>query len=201
METFALMLILAVAGYTLKTRDEQRRIALLAGHLRPYRIEKHMEALADGYLRALGEDDPLRADPIWAHLEATEQALSEQFQKLASDIAGADPEPLQVSKLGWSLPFLIRVFPGASFDLRKLIAVHANGIANAVRNAAGRDRKEKAFLLCAEMYLMQHTCHWYCKSRTVASARILARHKTAYAQVLAAVSPQTRQAYLALTAG
>lgn len=37
---------------------------------------------------------------------------------------------------------------------------------------------------------MQHTCHWYCRSKTVASARMLARHKTAYVQLLASVDPR-----------
>jgi len=48
------------------------------------------------------------------------------------------------------------------------------------------------------LFLMQHTCHWFCRSKTVASARLLARHKTSYAQVLAAVAPQTREAYIRL---
>jgi hypothetical protein len=46
---------------------------------------------------------------------------------------------------------------------------------------------------------MQHTCHWYCRSKTVASARLLARHKTTYQQVLQSVSVGTRDAYLAMT--
>jgi uncharacterized RmlC-like cupin family protein len=48
---------------------------------------------------------------------------------------------------------------------------------------------------------MQHTCHWYCKSKTVASARLLARHHTSYEQVLAAVSAETRTAYGRLIGG
>jgi hypothetical protein len=48
------------------------------------------------------------------------------------------------------------------------------------------------------LILMQHTCHWYCRSKTVASARMFARHKTSYAQLLEAVSPETRKAYNAL---
>jgi hypothetical protein len=47
---------------------------------------------------------------------------------------------------------------------------------------------------------MQHSCHWFCRSKVVASARMLARHKTSYEQLLAAVSPETRQAYQALLA-
>jgi hypothetical protein len=48
------------------------------------------------------------------------------------------------------------------------------------------------------MFLMQHSCHWFCKSKAVASARLLVRHKTSYEQVLASVAPETRRAYLAL---
>ena len=68
-----------------------------------------------------------------------------------------------------------------------------------MKNDAGRSPKAKAFTLSAELFLMQHTCHWFCKSKTVASARMLARHKTSYQQVLDAVSPQTRNAYRELT--
>ena len=49
--------------------------------------------------------------------------------------------------------------------------------------------------MSAELFLMQHTCHWFCKSKTVASARMMARHQTTYAQLVAAVSPETRRAY------
>jgi hypothetical protein len=46
---------------------------------------------------------------------------------------------------------------------------------------------------------MQHTCHWYCRSKRIASARLLRRHKPTHEQVLASVAPQTRRAYGALT--
>jgi hypothetical protein len=55
-----------------------------------------------------------------------------------------------------------------------------------------------AFTMSAELFLMQHTCHWFCKSKTVASARMLARHKTSYEQLVASVAPDTRTAYCAL---
>lgn len=51
------------------------------------------------------------------------------------------------------------------------------------------ERKRRAFTMTAELMLMQHTCHWFCRSRTVASMRLLARHKTAYEQVLQSVAP------------
>ena len=52
----------------------------------------------------------------------------------------------------------------------------------------------------AQLLLMQHTCHWFCRSKSTASVRMQVRHQTSYAQLLAAVSPQTRQAYLAVLA-
>ena len=58
-----------------------------------------------------------------------------------------------------------------------------------------QERKSRAFTMTAELMLMQHTCHWFCRSRTIASMRLLARHKTAYEQVLQSVSPATLKAY------
>jgi hypothetical protein len=55
--------------------------------------------------------------------------------------------------------------------------------------------------MSAELFLMQHTCHWYCRSRAVASARMLARHKTPYAQLVDSVAPATRRDYRALVGG
>ena len=49
--------------------------------------------------------------------------------------------------------------------------------------------------MTAELMLMQHTCHWFCKSRTVASLRLVARHKTPYEQVLQSIAPATLKAY------
>jgi len=45
---------------------------------------------------------------------------------------------------------------------------------------------------------MQHSCHWFCKSKTIASARMLAQHQTRYEQALDAVSPETLSAYQAV---
>jgi hypothetical protein len=52
----------------------------------------------------------------------------------------------------------------------------------------------------AELLLMQHSCHWFCRSKVVASARMLASHQTAYPQLLESVAPDTRRAYLAVLA-
>jgi len=69
-----------------------------------------------------------------------------------------------------------------------------------VANEANRNHRDKAFMLTAELYLMQHTCHWFCRSKNVASARLLAQHKTSYQQVLESVSGNTRRAYQKLVA-
>jgi hypothetical protein len=55
--------------------------------------------------------------------------------------------------------------------------------------------------MMGEMFLMQHSCHWFCKSKTIASARMLAQHQTRYEQALAAVNPETREAYLDVVQG
>jgi hypothetical protein len=50
-------------------------------------------------------------------------------------------------------------------------------------------------MLTAELLLLQHSCQWYCRSKATASARMMARHRTPHAQLLASVSAQTRKAY------
>ena len=103
----------------------------------------------------------------------------------------------RVSTLPIALPYADKLFPAATFDARKVFAIHAQGILQAVQNSQNRSPRDKAYTLSAELFLMQHTCHWFCKSRTVASARLQVRHKTSYAQVLASVAPETRSAYAA----
>lgn len=46
-----------------------------------------------------------------------------------------------------------------------------------------------AFTMTAELLLLQHTCHWFCKTRTISSMRLIARQKTPYEQVLRSVAP------------
>ncbi|MCV0439177.1 MAG: hypothetical protein K5880_11125 [Hydrogenophaga sp.] len=194
-----LILALAVASLIVffNAHAQKRRIALLGRHLGQYRIEALMENITQGYLRALGEDDPERREQIWSLLTGAEGDIAEQFGRFASDFSKVDTASTRVSRL--TLPWASQLFPGASFDLREALRIHARGIADAAANQAQRTPRDKAFLLSAELFLMQHTCHWYCRSRATASARLLRRHQTSHAQVLAAVSPGTRRAYAALT--
>ncbi|MFN3984322.1 MAG: hypothetical protein ACK4KV_02475 [Rhodocyclaceae bacterium] len=201
MEAYLLPVAFAVGFFVLNAREQRRRVSLLAAHLQNYRIERLMENLTEGYSRALGETATARQNQIWALLANDEAALSGQFGRFAADMAKVPGELVRVSKLGIAVPFADRLFPGAMFDLRAALAIHARGLERIVHNAEALPPKQRAFTLSAEMLLMQHTCHWYCKSKAVASARLLARHKSSYQQVLAAVSPATRDAYLSLVGG
>ena len=200
MEILTLLMLLAVAAYLLKSREQNKRIALLGSYLGKHQIEKLMETLTAGYTRALGEADPVRQTQIWNLLQTTELALSEQFNRFAADFSGVNEEDARVSKLGLLIPYAGKLFPQATFDMRKAVAIHAQGIGRAVTGSPAQTAKSRGFDLSAELFLMQHTCHWFCRSKTVASARMLARHKTTYAQLVAAVVPDTRQAYRVLTA-
>ena len=197
MDFFFAAALAAMAFWSLRAKDQGRRIALLGRHLGRYQIEKHMETLTQGYLRALGDDDPQRREQIWVLLRSTEQSLSSQFTRMAAEFAGADPAQARVSKLPFYLPFATRLAP-ATFDMRQALALHAHAIARAIQDGSASQR-DRAFTISAEVLLMQHTCHWFCRSRAVASARMLARHKTPHRQLVASVSPQTRAEYIALT--
>ena len=200
MQTLILLLIAASVAYFFQRRDERQRIALLASHLGQYQIEKLMETLTDGYMRALSDPDPARQAQIWSMLSTTETALGEQFNRFVLGFARVDAQDARVSKLPLSIFYTRRLFPASTFDFRQALSTHAHGINQALEGQPGQSARDKAFTLLAEMYLMQHTCHWFCKSKTVASTRLMLRHQTPYAKVLESVAPATRQAYGALIA-
>ena len=196
------ILILAMFATTgiwlLRSAWQRKRIALLGRYLGEYQIEKLMESLTAGYLRALGESDPERRAQIWNLMASTEAKLSDQFASFAADFSKVDAAQARVSTLAMAIPYADKLFPGATFDLRKLLAIHAQGITRAASDNPDQTAKNRAFTLSAELFLMQHSCHWFCKSKTVASARLLVRHKTPYAQLLKSVAPETARAYLAV---
>ena len=202
MDTLEIISLLAVAGvalHWLNTQDRRQRTALLASQLQPFQIERLMQQLTEAYMRALGETDPERQSQVLQLQEEAEQQLARQFQDLARTFAQL-PAP-QARSLKLALPGIDKVLPQSTFDTRRVLQVHADGIERAVRNDARRSPRDKAFTLMAEMFLMQHSCHWFCRSKTIASARMMAQHKTRYEQALEAVSPETRQAYLAVVNG
>ncbi len=193
-------LALAYAVFALlRGREQARRITLLGRMLAPYRIEPLLESLTEGYLRWLHEGDAQRRAQIWGTLQAAEQTLASQFSRFATDFARVSAPQAQVSKLPFALPWAQPLLPGRMlFDARRLFELHARAIDALAQGGAGLPDKERAFQMTAELYLMQHSCHWFCRSKNLASARLLARHKSSYAQVLAAVAPATRRDYEAL---
>jgi hypothetical protein len=200
MDILLLLPLALIAGFQfLKAREQRRRIHLLGGYLSQYQIEKLMENVTDGYLRALGEDDPERRAQIWSMLATAEAELSSQFKRFAADFAKVWNDKTQVSTLGFAFPYADKVFPRQTFDMRLALAIHAEGIAAAAENRRQLSLRDKAFTMSAELFLMQHSCHWFCRSRAVASARMQARHQTSHQQLLDAVSPETRAAYRKLT--
>lgn len=198
MDIFVVVALLAFGVHVFKTREQKERIALLGSYLGKFQIEKLMQDVLDGYQRALGESDTDRQAQVWRYLEPQERTLAAQFARFVLDFAEVYEARARVSRLPLALPFVSLAFPGSTFDLRKLMSVHEQGISRAVANGNGQDPKRKAYTLMAELLLMQHSCHWFCRSKIVASARMMARHKTAYAQLLASVSTETRQAYAAV---
>jgi hypothetical protein len=204
METLLASLLLAFAAYHLKSRSERRRIRLLGEHLADHQIEKLMQTLTEGYARALGETDAARRESIWQLLGGTEYKLCAQARQLAEGFAKVNEAQARMNRLPWPLSEAASLISGSSFDLRAALKIHAAGLARAAQPAPAEEdglRKARAFTLSAEMLLLQHSCHWFCKSKSVASARVLVRHQTPYAQVLASVSPETRRAYLDLLGG
>ena len=198
MDLFFLAMLVALATWSLKNREQRQRIALLGSHLGKYQIEKHMETLTQGYSRALGEADPERREQIWKLQRLTEQALASQLQRLAADFARVNADDARVSKLPVALPYAAKLFPAATFDMREALAIHARGLGAATQVDSHASPKDMAFTVSAELFLLQHSCHWFCKSRTIASARMLARHKTSHQQLIESVSAPTRAAYCKL---
>ena len=202
MDTLEIISLLAVVGmalHWLNHQDRRKRTALLASHLQPFQIERLMQQLTEAYMRALGETDLERQTQVLQLQQEAEQQLARQFQELARSFGQLAAPQARTLKL--ALPGIDKVLPQSTFDTRRVLQVHADGIGRAVRNEAGRSPRDKAFTLMAEMFLMQHSCHWFCRSKTIASARMLAQHKTHYEQALDAVSPDTREAYLAVING
>lgn len=199
MDFFLVLALGATGAYVLNHQQQRRRIALLARQLQPYQIERLMETLTQGYLRAMGEQGDERRQQVLSLLAESEAQLSEQFERFVDDFRRVPTALARVSRLPLGLPFATQLFPAASFDMRDALAVHAGGIARAARNEGSLAPRDRAFVMTAELLLMQHSCHWFCKSKTVATARMLARHQTPHAQLVASVSPETRRAYLALT--
>ena len=197
MDFLTWIIVASIAVYVLQGVEHRRRVRLLGAHLAPTQVEKLMGGLIEGYMRALDEKDPERRQQVWAILSNSEKSLADQLQRLVSSFEQEPEADTRVSTLPLALPYFDRLMPTYTFDMRQALKLHAR----AVRNACAPDdvdpetRKRMAFTMSAELLLLQHTCHWFCKTRTIASMRLIARQKTNYEQVLQSVARSTLSDY------
>ena len=145
MDIIILAILIATGTFMLNAKEQRKRIALLGKHLANYQIEKLMEALTDGYLRALGESTDERRSQIWSLLSTTESQLSEQFSRFAADFAKVDEAHARVSRLSVPIPFADKLLPAMTFDVRRALAIHARGIAHVVQNTSHLSPKDRAY--------------------------------------------------------
>lgn len=206
MDLLATGAALALIIWSMQSRATRSRVRLLALHLQPYEIEKLMQTLSEGYQRALNEDDAQRRLAIWQLLEGSQARLADQVARLAADLGRLPADQVRLVKLpmrGLSEP-LLRLMPALQLrhavDLQTLMNLHASALARAAAQNQGLGPSRRARTFLAEMLLMQHSCHWFCRSRALASARLLAHHRSSYEQVLASVDKATRDDYLRLVA-
>jgi len=93
------LLMGAIVGVVLNRAEQARRVALLGRCLQPLQIESLLETLTDGYLRAMGEDDPQRRQAVWQVLQGHETRLVQQLDTLARDVAQLDAASTRASSL------------------------------------------------------------------------------------------------------
>lgn len=193
--------IAAVAWLLVRARYQRSHIAVLGQHLAGLQLERHMETLTQGYSRAIHEDSDARQLQVLETFAPTERAVAAQVQSLAEAMQKESAQAASMGVLRFCVPYVERFLPAATRDFRQLLHIHAAGLRHVVDNEAGWDAKSRAYHLSAELYLLQHSCHWFCKSRIVADARLIRRHQVHYQKVLDSVSATTRTAYLRWLAG
>ncbi len=195
MDLFSALLIALVAGWALRMHDQRTRIALLGRHLKGLQIERLMETLTQGYTRAIHEASEARQIQVLESFAQAEHTVAAQAQSLADALQRESMQATRMSTLPVHIPYAERFLPVPTRDFRALLHIHADGLRRAADNEEGWDAKTRAYHLSAELYLLQHSCHWFCKSRSVADARLMLRHQVTHQKVLDSVSGATRAAY------
>lgn len=198
---FILLLTVFVVWQVLRSRYQRERIAFLGHHVAGLQLERHMETLTQGYARAIHEQDPNRQLQILETFAPAERAAAAQIQTLADALQKADPQLTLMAPFSFCVPYAERFLPVKMRDFRQLLQVHAKGFRYVADNDGQWDPKTRAFHLSAELYLFQHSCHWFCKSRLVADARLQVRHQLTHQKVLDSVSEVTRAGYARWLAG
>jgi len=193
---FIFLLTLFVVWQLLRSRYQRERITFLGQRLAGLQLERHMETLTTGYARAIHEQDESRQLQILETFAPAERAAAAQIQTLADAMQKADAQETAMGPFSFCLPYAERFVPVRMRDFRELLQIHANGLRHAADNDSQWDPKTRAFHLSAELYLFQHSCHWFCKSRVVADARLQVRHQLTHQKVVDSVSEPTRLRYL-----
>jgi hypothetical protein len=201
MEITLILLMVLVAWHMLRARYQRAHIALLGSYLANFQLERHMETLTQGYTRAIQEKDENRQLQVLANYAQTEIAVAAQIQSLADAMQKESAQTAGMGTLPYCVPYIERFLPALTRDFRELLRIHAAGLRDVVDSEGRWDAKTRAYHLSAELYLFQHSCHWFCKSRTVADARLILRHKVNHQKVLDSVSATTRSAYLQWSQG
>jgi len=196
MDFFLILLLVAIAWHVLRVRYQRARIAFLARHLANMNLERHMETLTQGYTRAIHEDSESRQRQVLDTFLQTEGAVVTNVASLAQAMQKETAADTAMCPLPFCVPYVERFAPASTLrDFRALLHIHASGLRTAIVNDAGRDPKTRAFHIAAELYLLQHSCHWFCKSRGVADARLMLRHKVEHKKVIESVTASTRSSY------
>ena len=196
MEIVFILLTGIVAWWLLRVQYQRARIALLGNHLATLQIEKHMETLTQGYTRAINEESDTRQLQVLETYEQAERVVAAQVRSLAERMHNESAQATKMATLPFCLPYAERLLPDTMLrDFRALLHIHADGLRHVVDNEERWDSKTRAYCLLAELYLLQHSCHWFCKSRTVADARLMLRHQVNHQKVLESVSSVTRLPY------
>lgn len=190
------LLTIAVIWQVSRVRYQRAHIALLGRHLANFQLERHMETLTQGYTRAIHEETETRQLQVLETFAQTERAVAAQIQSLANAMQKENAQACSMGTLSFYVPYAELLFPAKMRDFRKLLDIHASGLRHVVDNENRWDLKTRAYHLSAELYLLQHSCHWFCKSRAVANARLVVRHQVHHQKVLDSVSDVTRSAYL-----
>ncbi len=188
--------VAAVAWLVLRMRYQRTHIALLGRHLASLQLERHMETLTQGYIRAIHDKAETRQIQVLETFAQTECAVAAQAQSLAHAMQKESAQATSMGRLPFCIPYVERFLPAATRDFRELLHIHAAGLRYVVDNQGRWDAKNRAYHLSAELYLLQHSCHWFCKSRSIADARLKLRHQSNHQKVLDSVSAVTRSAYL-----
>lgn len=195
--SIALNLLMVIGAWQLlRLRYQRAHITLLGQHLSGLQLERHMETLTQGYTRAIHEESETRQLQVLTSFAQTEHAVAEQVQSLADSMQKESAQAASLGTLPFCIPYAERFIPGLTRDFRELLHIHAEGLRHVIDNNDNLDEKSRAFHLSAELYLFQHSCHWFCKSRGVANARLVVRHQVDHQKVMSSVSDVTRNAYM-----